>query len=415
MRLLYVLLLLVSIACHAQAPYADPNYAKPTSGYGADGPHPVASVSFPNVNFLGRDVEVYYPGDATGPVPTIFYSHAYGGNLSVNIRGMLEFVAKKGYAIVFVPYQTSNLVSVPDRYANLLQGFRRAARRYPTLLDTTRVGFLGHSFGGAASFANGRRCFLDNNWGRNGRFIYSLAPWYFYNLTPAELASFPADVKVLVEIFNDDVTNDHRMAIDAFRNIPIAAAEKDFLLVRSDTLPNHVYTADHVLPNNAAAFDALDYYAYYRLLDALCDYTFTGSPAGKNVALGHGSAAQVTMPKGLKSLISWANPPVRFPESTYEFACGNALNPRQTFCPSAVLATQPPQLKSAFLQAYPNPASTTLTVVGAVAGQPVRVFDSVGRLALTATDASQPLPVGTLPAGLYYLTAGGQRLRFQRQ
>ncbi|GAB3573665.1 T9SS type A sorting domain-containing protein [Hymenobacter daeguensis] len=409
----YTFLLLVLLWAPARAQYADPNYPKPTTGYGADGPHPVASVSFPNLNFLGHSIEVYYPADATGRVPTIFYSHAFGGNVSANIIGVLEFAARKGYAIVFVPYQTTG-VTVADRYTNLLQGFRRAARRYPAIIDTTRVGFLGHSFGGGASFGNGLRCFLDNGWGQNGRFIYSLAPWYVYNLTPAELASFPSNTRLLVEIFNDDDTNDHRMAIDAFRNVNIPAAEKDFLLLRSDTLANHTYAADHVVPNTAAAFDALDYYAYYRLLDALCDYTFTGSLAGKNVALGHGSAAQVTMPTGLKPLISSANPLVRWPQSKYLYPCSDAQNPRIQFCASVATATLA-GAGAAGLEIYPNPAATALTISGAPANQPVRVFNALGSLVLTASDARRPLAVAGLPPGLYYLEVGRQRLRFQRE
>src|SRR6476619_1330727 len=118
MTKLYTFLLLVLLWAPARAQYADPNYPKPTTGYGADGPHPVATLSFPNLNFLGRNIEVYYPADATGRVPTIFYSHAFGGNLSANISGVLEFAARKGYAIVFVPYQTTG-VTVADRYTNL--------------------------------------------------------------------------------------------------------------------------------------------------------------------------------------------------------------------------------------------------------------------------------------------------------
>ena len=406
-------LCLLFFGARAQAPYADPNYPKPATGYGADGPHPVGRLGFVNPNFPGRDIEVYYPADATGRVPTIFYSHAFGGNISANINGLLEFVARKGYAIVFVPYQTTG-VTVADRYQNLLLGFRRAARRYPSLLDTTRVGFLGHSFGGGASFGTAYRCFTETNWGQQGRFVYALAPWYLYNISPAELAAFPADTRVLVEVFNDDDTNDHRMAIDAFRNVGVPAAEKDFLLVRSDTLPNHVYLADHVVPNTASAFDALDYYAYYRLLDALCDYTFNGSAAGKNVALGHGSAAQLTMPAGLKPLVQSSNPPVRYPQSRYQFPCDDAQNPRRQYCPSQALATTAAAAPDP-LRAYPNPAGSSLRVSGAPVGQPLRLYDALGRLRAAAPDATRPLPLLGLPAGVYWLEVGGRRLRVVKE
>jgi len=271
-----------SLAAFGQT-YTGP-IAKPTSGYGSDGSYTVATQSFNNPNFLGHDIEIYYPSGLTSPVPTIFYSHAFGGNDPNNISGFLNFVAKKGYAVVYVPYQTIG-VTVQERYSNLLNGFTKAAQDYPTIIDTTKVGFVGHSFGGGASFANAYHCFTTRNWGQSGRFVLAMAQWYSYNISQTELQSFPTDVKLLTIVYEDDETNDLRMANDIFNTINIPASEKDYLRVKSDTISGYVYTADHVVPNNSA-FDALDYYAYYRLLDGMCDYVFNGSLAGKDVALG---------------------------------------------------------------------------------------------------------------------------------
>ena len=87
---------------------------KPISGYGTDGSYTVATQSFANPNFSGHDIVIYYPAGITSPFPTIFYSHAFGGNNPDNISGFLKFVAKKGYAVVFVPYQTTELLFRTD-------------------------------------------------------------------------------------------------------------------------------------------------------------------------------------------------------------------------------------------------------------------------------------------------------------
>lgn len=331
-RKILTALLSLFIAAAASAQYNDPNISKPASGYGADGTHTPAVISFTNIYFPGNNILIYYPSDIGTKVPTIFYSHAFGGNNPVNITAMLEFVAKKGYAIVFVPYQTIG-PTVEQRYANLLAGFRKAARDYPNIIDTTKVGFMGHSFGGGASFGNAYKCFTENNWGSQGRFIYALAEWYSYNISQGELRNFPSDTKLLTEVFDDDETNDLRMAIDIFNNINIPADEKDYLLLKSDTLNGYVYLADHVVPNTSV-FNAYDYYAYYRFIDALCDYTFNHNIAGKAVALGNGSAAQVTMPGGLKSMVYTDYPVVQHPESKYLFPCDSTINPRLSYCPS---------------------------------------------------------------------------------
>jgi dienelactone hydrolase len=314
-----------------KAQYNDPAIPKPSNGYGADGNHTIQVITFSNPNFTNKNIEIYYPGDLTTKVPTIFYSHAYGGNISANISGMLNFVARKGYAIVYVPYQTTG-VTVQDRYTNLLQGFRLAARTYPNIIDTTWVGFMGHSFGGGASFGLAYTCFTENNWGVNGRFIYALAQWYSYNISQDNLKNFPTNTKLLTEIFDDDTTNDHRMAIDIFRNISIPEADKDFICLKSDTINNYIYLADHVVPNTSAAFNALDYYAYYRFIDALCDYTFNNNPDGKLVALGHGSTEQITMPGSLKPLAETLAPTPKYEESKYLFPCDDTQNLRQSYC-----------------------------------------------------------------------------------
>jgi hypothetical protein len=409
MKLVYITFTFCCIAINSFAQYSDPNYPKPTAGYGADGSHSVGIISFANPNYPAKNIEIYYPSDIATKVPTIFYSHAYSGDNSANVSGMLNFVAMKGYAIVFVPYQSTG-VTAYDRYDNLLNGFRKAARDYPAIIDTTKVGFLGHSFGGGASFGNAYKCFTQNNWGQNGRFIYALAQYYSYNITQTELQSFPSNTKLLTEIFDDDVTNDHRMAIDIFNNINISPAEKDFILLKSDTVAGHIYIADHVVPNTLSAFDAYDYYAYYRLLAALCDYTFNGSLVGKAVALGNGSAAQVTMPAGLKSLVQTDNPLVVYPESKYQFPCSNIQNLRSSYCTTVLgIDDNYPIENSLFL--FPNPTSNNATVIlpKLSSNNELKLYNSVGQLMIskqTLNQTSLSIDLSSFSKGIYFITFG---------
>lgn len=415
MKPVYFLFLILFTCTQVFAQYNDPIYPKPSSGYGADGSHTVGMVSFVNPNYPAKNIEIYYPADISTKVPTIFYSHAYGGNISANISGVLNFVAMKGYAIVFVPYQTVG-VTVNDRYTNLLEGFRQAARSYPNIIDTTKVGFVGHSFGGGASFGNAYKCFTENNWGQSGRFIYALAQWYTYNITQAQLQAFPANTKLLTEIFDDDVTNDHRMAIDIFSNISIPASEKDFILLKSDTVSGNIYVADHVVPNTAAAFNAFDYYAYYRLLDALCDYTFNGNLAGKDVALGNGSVAQVTMPAGLKNLIETDNPFAVYPESKYEFPCGDTQNERSAYCPVA-LGIKQSVYKGSELHVFPNPASDSITLsFSAVSDKTeLMIYNQFGEVVFSESldgQMSLNINISGFAKGLYIASCNGWKSKF---
>jgi len=412
-----MLLLLGIVAQTIFAQYSDPNFGKPASGYGSDGTHQVGVISFSNPAYPEKDIEIYHPTDVSGKVPTIFYSHAYGGNISRNISGMLNFVAKKGYAIVFVPYQTTN-VTVPERYDNLLNGFRKAARDYPTIIDTTRVGFMGHSFGGGASFALADTCIRENNWGSKGRFIYALAQWYSYRITQEQLANFPPNTNLLVEVFDDDTTNDHRMAIDIFNNISVPASDKDFILLKSDTINGYIYAADHVMPNTASAFDALDYYAYYRLIDALCDYTFTGNPQGKNVALGNGSVEQITMPAGLKNLVETDHPVVKYPEDKYLFPCSDAQNPRKEYCEATTGLNDYVSGKKQ-ITAFVDQSNQNLTVeIPEVRpNQAIYILSADGKRVLKkqVAEAKLNINISSLSSGVYLVVCANTQSKFTKR
>jgi hypothetical protein len=309
--------------------------SRPQSGYGTDGTYSVATISFPSPLYSGKNVTLFYPKGITSPRPTIFYSHPYGGEESSYNIGLYEFIAKKGYVVVFAPYPTTG-VTIDERYSTLWESFKKAVTDYPNIIDTSKVGFMGHSFGGGASFALAHKGFIDEGWGQNGRFIFAMAQWYAHQITNVDLQSFPANTKLITQVYDDDVTNDHRLAIDIFNNITIANSEKDFIVIKKSVLPNYTYTAEHTLPNTQTAYDAYDYYGIYRLLDALIDYSFNGNAAGKNVALGNGSSEQITMPsyngQALSPLVVTDNPTPAYPQSKYQFQCSSINNPRIGNC-----------------------------------------------------------------------------------
>lgn len=313
---------------------------KPVTGYGADGNYEVAEIDFDNPEYPGTEVSIFYPQGITSPRPTIFFSHPFGGeDKEYNIE-LYKFIAKKGYVVVFVPYRTID-VSVDHRYQTLWEGFTKAAADYPNIIDTQKVGFMGHSFGGGASIDLAYKAFTEKGWGQNGRFLFTMAPWYSFNWnsplsTQQQLQSFPSNTKMITQVYDEDDANDHRMAIDIFKNINIPNAEKDFIYIKSSTVNGYNYVTDHAMPSSRVIFDALDYYGVYRLLDAMMDYSFNGNSSAKNTALGNGSAAQVTMPsyngQTMNPLEVTDNPTPKYLQFKYQFKCGNSTNPRVSYC-----------------------------------------------------------------------------------
>jgi len=143
-----------------------------TSGYGSQGPNTVSVINITNDHFALKDISVFQPTGTTTPIPTICFLHGFGGNDTTYYIETLRNIASNGYAVVFVPYKTVG-VTLSERYLTLYNGFIKASQSLPTIIDTTRVGFFGHSFGGGATPRISYRLFTENNWGGK-RKIYLL-------------------------------------------------------------------------------------------------------------------------------------------------------------------------------------------------------------------------------------------------
>ncbi|MCU0424504.1 MAG: T9SS type A sorting domain-containing protein [Candidatus Kapabacteria bacterium] len=352
MRFFFVFLIVVVFSTtefFAQTTYRGP-VPRITTGFGASGRFQVDTVRFPAVGWdsastglpinSSRSVEVFFPRGTTSPRPTLLFAHGFGGNDARFYGELLGNCVSRGYTVVFVPYPIS--INFPSLYRTLDSGFAEAVRRFPNLIDSTRIGFAGHSFGAGAIPGIAHKAFTQRRWGANGKFLFPMAPWYALETSQEQLRTFPRDTKLIMQIYADDATNDHRLAMDMFLNIAIPAAEKDFVTVFADTVQNYVYGAGHGLCTTGGlagggTFDGYDYYAVFRLLDALMQYTFDNTnAAAKNVALGNGSAEQVFMGSAAGRILKplgVTDRPAPIPTAPRaQFQCENQTNPRRAFC-----------------------------------------------------------------------------------
>jgi uncharacterized protein (TIGR03437 family) len=266
-----------------------------SSGYGANGTFQIREDKFPSPEFTSENVHVFRPVGVTEKVPVLFFAPGYSNTDPAEYRDLIRHVVSRGYALVFSPFQLVSLSLTPHekRYDTIFTGFEEAVSRYGASFDMDRVGFVGHSYGAAASFAMCLRG-IAKGWGNKGLLVYSMAPWYAFELDAKRLVNFPSHAKLVMQIFENDTICDHRMAKEIFEGINLPASEKDFLMLRSDERQGYKLEAEHSTPSNGQ-IDALDYYGIYRPLDALADYAFAGAEAGKRIALGNGSAEQRRM------------------------------------------------------------------------------------------------------------------------
>lgn len=305
------------------------------SGYGADGPYGVETQTIPHPAW-NAEVTLFYPaGRQNQATPVIFFGHGFAATNTLWYEGLMRHIASRGYTAIYSPYPIRGL-DFDAKYEQLWQGFLAATQSSVQPLDLTRVGFVGHSFGGGAVPAMAYRGLVEQGWGTEGAFLYVLAPYFMLDISNNQIAQLPGRINAVVQVYADDLTNDPRIAIDLYQALPLPAAQKDYVVVNSATLGTCSLQADHLTPGSAPRMvDGLDYYAVYRLFDALADYTFTGNEVGRQVALGHGNALQTDMgvwPETgapVTPLTSqYDNPTASRPESAYQNPWGAPVNSR---------------------------------------------------------------------------------------
>jgi uncharacterized protein (TIGR03437 family) len=269
------------------------------SGYGANGNFAVTVDKFPSPLYDNEKVQVFRPSGAPGPVPVIFFAPGFNNNDPDEYRPLINHVVSRGYALVYAPFQffSGDVTLHEKRYNTIWAGFTEAVKRFGASFDLSRVGFAGHSYGASALPAMMQRGVIDGGWGKKGAFIYAMAPWYVYEFSIKQYVDWPQHVKLLVQVYEDDGICDHRLGKEIFERANLPSSEKEFLMLRSETRMGYKLDAAHGTPDTSSDENALDYYGIYRVFDALADYAFDQSDAGKRISLGNRSAEQKFMGK----------------------------------------------------------------------------------------------------------------------
>ncbi len=295
------------------------NFETAKMEYGETGPYTMVTEDFENskwrVSDGGELVTVHFPAERATPSPVLFFSHGFGGTNWRGYKSLLTHLVSRGVVIVYSPYPVE-AVSTPERYHILWNGFQEAVERYAIRFNLQKVGFLGHSFGAGATPAMAWKGLVEKGWGAEGAFLFMMAPWYSYEISDIQLETFPNDANIIMQVYNEDETNDHRMAIDIFNNIAIPDSGKAYYNVVEGS-----FEAGHAVPSNREV-DDLDRLAVQKPLDALIDYSFkVAQPAeGYDYALnGQGEHFQHTVTK---------SPGVVADESKYMWPWSSLVNPR---------------------------------------------------------------------------------------
>ena len=353
--LFWVAFMLATGTLFAQA-YEGP-YPEIANGYGAFGNHPIAEKKFDNAYLLsngfnsgdgGVELTMRYPSDVQGPVPTVLFASGWGQYNPSTFNKLLDFIASKGYCVVFTPYPTSS-----NWAAALYNGMNQAIDENTgvnagdlNIIDKTRIGFFGHSLGGGDIFWLGHKFYVDHGYGSNAKFLFSVAGWIGFKMTEDFLANYPSDCKLRVEIWEEDNHDPNsnppggtspRIQYYLFHQINIPDSEKNYVKVfgGADDAPGnngYHYSTHHDLVT-MSEYNALDYYAIFRPLDAMMDWTFNGVASAKGLALGTDTdmGPFPDLDKDYNTFV------FEYGEDTYDYPCNDGGNPFKDQCPAAPL------------------------------------------------------------------------------
>ena len=234
----------------------------PAMDYGDAGPYNVIIETFENPMWRlsggGIPVTVFLPEERSALIPVMFFSHGLGATSWTSYQSLLKHITSRGVAVVFSPYPTS--LAWRDQYEILWNGFQTAAGIYVDKFDLTRVGFSGHSWGGAATPNMTLRA-VAAGWGGQGILMFIMAPWTAYGVSEADLQSL-SDINLIMQVYENDTICPHSFAQATFD--AAGTIHKAYY---------YVYDTNHTTPTERVIND-FDRLAIWQPLDALMDYTF---------------------------------------------------------------------------------------------------------------------------------------------
>jgi len=269
------------------APASQPS--QPATGPGSNGACSVDESSFDNATAPGNPVYVFQPGGTASAVlgggrcddakrPTVFMAHGLGGTDPSNYIALIDHLVSVGNVVVYPTYQVNDgsKSSLEAAYRSM-DAANVQASGLVSRIDTSRVGFWGHSFG-ASMIPYLVVQAGQHGWGRKALWMNNIAMTFALLVGGGDIA-VPANTQVLTVGFEDDALADNRIGDEVFEALSVPAAQKHHALINSDPHGQPALVAEHNTPIATAGPsyvpDALDF-ALWRDLDMLETCSITG-------------------------------------------------------------------------------------------------------------------------------------------
>jgi len=257
----------------------------------------------------GTQYWVYEPdGPKPASAPVVIFIHGWCAWNPAIYGAWIDHIVKRGNIVIFPIYQATVLTSPHDFTANAIASIQDALRRLANEPGHVKpqldhFAAVGHSVGGLL-VANVAALAAESELPQI-RAVMSTEPGKTTNgsgqpfVPLSDMKKIPATTLLLAVAGDNDRLVGKSDALRIFHESTTVAAEnKNFVIVRSDSHGTPPLVANHLAPiapdttyntsGAAAAFhpalrnpgvmiDALDYYGFWKLFDGLCDAAFYGT------------------------------------------------------------------------------------------------------------------------------------------
>ncbi len=334
--------------------------SQPESGPGG---RDYAYASVVNSSFgEGRDrYWIFEPMGATSPLPVVVFLHGWGALEPDGYRAWIDHLVKRGNIVIYPQFQANLLEPALNMTPAAVGAVKEALANLGSRADDGRFAIVGHSIGGVVAMnLCGRvqqeslpKCRAVSSVtpgdSKTDGFLGSQVPSI---LEPGNYGQIPPDTLVHVIVADADLLVGEETAKTLYESIPqVPITNKEYLRVNSDRYGSPPLVADHFFPSSPPAgsgsdrsiTDALDFFATWKLFDALVNAAFRGEHM--EVAFG-ATARQMEMGQwsdgnpvnqlairpavaagGITNGASYASQPVAPGEIVSVF--GKALGPRE--------------------------------------------------------------------------------------
>ena len=266
-----------------------PKGSLPTGTPGADGPCGVHRQDLWNP-LDGRHADVLFEPTGggtpwTGGVcsddsrPVVLIAHGYLGTAPEAYQGLVDHLVGAGFVVVFpgypVEYDPQHQYRVVD--SGFVLGVAASGR-----VDTSRVGVVGHSFGGGMTpwlveQAHAR------GWGSDAVWAVLMAPHFALEVGTGAI-ELPQQTRLAVVNYDEDVVVDARIGIDIYRSAALDPAQKLHVMVHTDRTVDPPLFADHFgplsfelpIPLSNLSTDRADRWSAWRTVDSTAGCAIDG-------------------------------------------------------------------------------------------------------------------------------------------